>query len=125
MKHIVSLSGGVASAVACDRVIQRYGRDNVIIWFADTLWEDEDLYRFIDDCMKRWGGELIRQSDGRNPLQVAEDEHIIPNSRVASCSRRLKTDPFKEFLTTVDKPVTVHLGLDWSEEHRFDAQKKN
>lgn len=125
MKHIVSLSGGVASAVACQRVIDRYGRENVLIWFADTSWEDEDLYRFVDDCMKRWGGELIRYCDGRNPLQVAEDEHIIPNSRVATCSRKLKTEPFTKWLKQVEKPVTVHLGLDWSEEHRFEAPKKN
>ena len=45
MKHIVSLSGGTASAVAANRVIQRKGKDNVILWFADTSWEDEDLYR--------------------------------------------------------------------------------
>ena len=43
MQHIVSLSGGSASAVAADRVIERYGSDSVTLWFADTLWEDEDL----------------------------------------------------------------------------------
>ena len=43
-KHIVSLSGGTASAVAAERVINRYGKDNVTLWFADTLCEDEDLY---------------------------------------------------------------------------------
>ena len=40
--HIVSLSGGIASAVAADRVIGRYG-DDVELWFADTSWEDDDL----------------------------------------------------------------------------------
>ena len=49
MKHIVSLSGGTASAIAGDRVINRYGKENVILWFADTSWEDEDLYRFLED----------------------------------------------------------------------------
>ena len=47
MKHIVSLSGGSASAVAADRVLKEYGSENVTLWFADTLWEDDDLYRFL------------------------------------------------------------------------------
>ena len=60
MKHIVSLSGGTSSAVAADRVINRYGRDNVILWFADTNWEDEDLYRFLKDLESYWEMEIQR-----------------------------------------------------------------
>lgn len=125
MKHIVSLSGGVSSAMACDRVVQRYGRENVIIWFADTLWEDMDLYRFLDDCMIRWGGEMIRHIDGRNPLQVAEEKLIIPNGFRAPCSLELKIRPFRRFLRKQKKPLTIHFGLDWTEMHRFAAPKKN
>ena len=58
MKHIVSLSGGTASAVAANRVIQRKGKDNVILWFADTSWEDEDLYRFLIDLENFWDKEI-------------------------------------------------------------------
>tara|TARA_R110000824_G_scaffold82277_6_gene206293 strand:- start:505 stop:657 length:153 start_codon:yes stop_codon:yes gene_type:complete len=47
MNHIVSLSGGISSAVAANRVIERYDKDKVTLWFADTLWEDQDLYRFL------------------------------------------------------------------------------
>ena len=90
MKYIMSLSGGVASAVAAERAIKRYGRENVTLWFADTKWEDEDLYRFLDDLMKRWGGELITYTDGRTPLQVSIDAKIIPNSFLAPCTFTLK-----------------------------------
>jgi hypothetical protein len=125
MHHIVSLSGGTASAVAADRAIARYGRDAVTLWFADTSWEDEDLYRFVADCMGRWGGELITHRDGRTPLQVAEDEKMIPNQHIAICSRVLKQEPFRAFLKTVPKPVTVLLGLDWREQHRHEAPRRN
>lgn len=125
MKHVVSLSGGVSSAVCADRVINRYGRENVILWFADTSWEDPDLHRFMADCMVRWGGEMITYKDGRNPLQVAEDEHIIPNDRVATCTRVLKIIPFVRFLETLEKPVTIYLGLDWREQDRMAAPIRN
>ena len=124
MRHIVSLSGGVSSAVAADRVINRYGRDVVTLWFADTLWEDEDLYRFLDDCMARWGGEIITYTDGRTPLQVAEEQHIIPNQKIAPCTFRLKIEPFRAYLETVEKPCTVHLGLNWDEEHRMESPRR-
>lgn len=125
MKYICSLSGGVASAVATDRAIQRYGRENVTLWFADTSWEDPDLYRFLDDLMQRWGGDLIRYKDGRTPLQIAETQNIIPNSRIAPCTKELKIFPFRRYLKTVPKPVTVLLGLDWKEQHRHEGPRRN
>lgn len=125
MNHIVSLSGGVSSAVAADRVIQKYGRENVTLWFADTNWEDEDLHRFMADCMIRWGGEMVVYKDGRTPLQVADQEKLIPNQKIAPCTRVLKIEPFVKFLETIEKPVTVYLGLDWREQDRMAAPKKN
>lgn len=125
MHYTVSLSGGVASAVAADRAIQRYGRDSVTLWIADTLWEDDDLWRFVGDLMQRWGGDLVRYADGRTPLEVAEHEQIIPNQKHAPCSRSLKIRPFKKFLESQVKPLTVLLGLGWNEQHRMEAPRKN
>lgn len=125
MKYVASLSGGVASAVATDRAITRYGRENVVIWFADTNWEDDDLYRFLYDCLGRWGGELALYRDGRTPLEVAEDKSIIPNQKIAPCSFALKVAPFKAYIEAQPKPLTVLLGLDWKETHRMDAPRRN
>lgn len=123
MRYVVSLSGGIASAVAADRAIERYGRNNVDLWFADTMWEDEDLYRFLDNCIERWGGFYSRERVGMNPLEVAESERIIPNQKIATCSRVLKQKPFKVHLLSLPKPVTVLLGLDWKEMHRHEAPR--
>lgn len=125
MHYIVSLSGGVASAVAADRTIERYGRESVTLWMADTNWEDEDLWRFVYECLDRWCGELVIYRDGRTPLEVAEDHKIIPNSHIAPCSFELKVKPFTQFLKDFPKPVTVLLGMDWKETHRMAAPKRN
>lgn len=124
MRYVVSLSGGMASAIATDRAIARYGRENVHLWFANTSWEDEDLHRFQDDCLRRWGGEIEEYRDGRNPLQVAEDEHIIPNPQLATCTFRLKIEPFTKFIERYPKPVTVLIGMKWSEGHRMDTPRR-
>ena len=98
MKHIVSLSGGTASAVAAHRVIERYGAENTVLWFADTKWEDEDLYRFLDDLEKFFQIPIQRYVDGRTPLEVAEQRKLIPNNRMAPCSLELKVYPFSKFV---------------------------
>ncbi len=119
MHHIVSVSGGVASAIAAELVINRYGRERVTLWFADTLFEDEDVYRFLDDCLQRWGGELLVHTEGRTPLQVFEQEHVIPNNRLAPCTHRLKIKPFTRWLAEQPRPATVHLGIGPDEGHRM------
>ena len=124
MKHIVSLSGGTASAICADLVMKKYGRDNVTLFFMDTNWEDEDLHRFLNDLESYWEKEIVKVKDGRTPLQVGEDVKFILNSRVRQCSFQLKIKPFTNMIKKHEKPVTVHLGLDWSEEHRMAAPKK-
>ncbi len=124
MNHIVSLSGGSASAVGADRVIKEYGSESVTLWFADTLWEDPDTYRFLEDLESYWSKTIVRHTDGRTPLQVAEDRKVIPNNWVSPCSYELKQKPFREYITALDKPLTVHLGLDWSEVHRHDKPRE-
>ena len=124
MIHVVSLSGGTASAVAADRVLERHGRESTRLWFADTSWEHPDLYRFLDDLEARWGMPIERHQDGRNPLEVAEQKSIIPNQRRAPCSNVLKVEPFRRYIETLPRPVTIHLGLDWTEIHRADRPKE-
>lgn len=120
MYYIARLSGGTASAVAADRAIQRFGRRKVLLRFKDTLFEDEDLYRFLRDLMRRWGGRLYHHIDGRTPLVVAEQKHIIPNSGMAPCSFELKIAPFERWLWRLPKPVTILSGLGWQEPQRIN-----
>lgn len=124
MSHVVSLSGGTSSAIAAERVIDRYGAQQTTLWVANTGWEDDDLWRFLGECCTRWGIEPVISTEGRMPLQVAEDEHIIPNQKIAPCSRRLKIIPFTNWLKAAPKPITVHIGMDWKEGDRKHAPRR-
>tara|TARA_R100001594_G_C4053581_1_gene265443 strand:+ start:5396 stop:6181 length:786 start_codon:yes stop_codon:yes gene_type:complete len=125
MKHIVSISGGTSSAVAANRVIEKYGKENVTLWFADTNWEDEDLYRFLIDLENKWDKKIERYKHGLNPLEIAEKYQMIPNSKMIRCSFELKIKPFTRMIKQMEKPLTVHIGLDWSEQHRMQSPKSN
>jgi hypothetical protein len=120
MLYVARFSTGSASAVATDLVINEVGRNKVLIRFEDVSWEDEDNYRFKDDCMKRWGGKCYVGKVGKTPLQIAEEKMIIPNDRMAPCSRELKIKPFEEWLWKLPKPVTIIMGLGPLEPHRIE-----
>ena len=47
MKHIVSFSGGMGSFAEAKSCVDKFGKENVSLLFADTLGEAPDLYRFI------------------------------------------------------------------------------
>lgn len=57
-KIICWWSGGITSAVACKLAIDLYGIDNCRAIMIDTQNEDQDTYRFKNDCEK-WYGKSI------------------------------------------------------------------
>jgi hypothetical protein len=126
MLHIVSFSAGLSSALTVERVLNRYGADAVEVVFMDTQIEDDDNYRFLDDCRRRWGVPITVLADGHTPYQVFEHQHIIPNQKIAPCTFRLKIDVFVKYLESKsDEEITVHIGYDFSEMHRCDATRLN
>ena len=127
MKHIIQFSGGICSFFAAKRVVEKYRKENVILLFCDTLIEDEDLYRFIEDTKKYLGCEFVRVCDGRTPFEVYKDVKFLGNSRVAHCTKLLKTRQAKMWLKEHYKEdeCMLYVGIDWTEIHRCEAIKKN
>jgi len=119
--HIVLFSGGVASFEVARRVLNRYGRENVQFWFFDTLIEDIDLYRFIDDCSSLFEVKVRQFADGRNPWEVFRDERFIGNSRVAVCNRVLKRQLLERLLKKLfpSRNIMLYFGLEPAEDNRI------
>jgi len=126
MKHIVSYSGGLGSWMAAKRVIEKYGTEDVYLVFTDTLIEDEDLYRFLFESSNSLGVAITRLSDGRDPWQVFEDVKYAGNTRIAHCSKELKSKVFEKWIKEQDfDDFIVYLGIDWTEEHRLVNHRKH
>lgn len=120
VSHVLSFSGGIASAYAAKRLIDRYGCDGVVLLFADTLIEDEDLYRFIGDISAHLDIPITRIADGRDPWQVFRDERFIGNSRVDPCSRILKRELLARWMDEHAPDAVRHLGIWLDESERLD-----
>ncbi len=109
-------SGGITSFEAARRAIEKHGRENVRIWFADTNMEDDDLYRFNKDV------ELFLQhpieiidNDGMDVWDVFFKHKFLGNTRIDPCSKVLKREPLrkklkKEYPNPSD--AVVVLGMD-------------
>ena len=126
IKHLVMFSGGACSWASAKRVVERHGLEGVVLLFADTKMEDEDLYRFLEDARQNIGAPLVTISDGRNPWEVCEKERFIANSRIDPCSKHLKRLLLAKWESKHCTPeeTTIHFGLDWTESHRLERLKE-
>lgn len=122
---IVQFSGGVASYIAAKRAVEKYGKDSVLCLFADVLMEDEDLYRFLFDCLEDLACQFEVLCDGRTPWQVFEQVKFLGNSQVDPCSKILKRDLLASWImaNTSNDDIIVY-GLDWTEDSRLTKVEK-
>jgi hypothetical protein len=73
-RRVVMFSGGIGSWGAARRAVAEHGVDRVTLLFADTLIEDDDLYRFLLEAAAGLAGvpcqaELLDRAATVPPLQ--------------------------------------------------------
>ena len=116
VRNIATLSGGIMSFYSAYLAIQKYGKENVLLYFNDTKWEHPDLYRFLDDIKHYLDKDIYYDSDGRNPEQVFFDNHFLGNNRVPLCSRILKAERLQKLYKDGDNLI---FGIGIEEHHRM------
>jgi 3'-phosphoadenosine 5'-phosphosulfate sulfotransferase (PAPS reductase)/FAD synthetase len=124
MTILVQYSTGAGSAEVALRCVEQHGLHNVHLITADTAIEDDDNWRFAEEVWEYLGRPTWhRIRDGRTPMEVGRDERVVPNNRMAVCSKILKRKPLRKFMDDNYDPATdtVALGFDWTEDHRLAA----
>ena len=122
---LVLYSGGKGSFMAAN-LAKSLGYKEVRLIFNDTMTEDPDLYRFLEESVSKLGLELIRDSVGLNVWEVFEKERYVGNTRVDVCSRVLKRDRIKNYLAVNSydpESWDIVIGLGPFEEHRISRAK--
>lgn len=121
--HIAMFSGGAGSAYVAYHMVQKYGKENCILFFTNTLWEDEDNFRFMEEVSNYIGLEITERLDGRTPEEVFYDERFLGNARLAKCSEELKVRQTLIFLEEEIRnqnklePI-LYFGIGPHEKHR-------
>lgn len=123
MKYVVHFSGGLCSFWAAVRAIAKYGKENVILLFANVRMEDVELYQFLIEASGYLGIPVIVLQDGRTPWDLFDAKGMLGNSRFPLCSVMLKREPLDKWRreNTTPETHTFILGLDWTEQHRMDG----
>jgi hypothetical protein len=123
-KHVIMFSGGASSAYISKWVVDQYGIENSILFFTDTLWEDSDNIRFMEECAAYIGIEITRVVDGRTPEDVFFEQKFLGNARFAKCSEELKvrqTLIFIEELRDKGFEPILYFGIGPHEKHRAES----
>lgn len=132
MKYLVNFSGGMGSFFSSQRMVDAYGRDNVVNLFADTLYEHPDLYEFNRRAEEILGIPLTRISVGITPWELFRRQGLIGNTLSPICSVILKREPLNAWMEShynlsADQSsmaflpdATVVLGFDWNEPNRVN-----
>ena len=127
INHLVQFSTGASSAEVAWRVVHDIAKpgDNIVLLAADTLVEDDDNWRFGYEVANLLGLEITRLADGRTPMEVGRDARVVPNNRMAVCSRVLKRDLLRKYMEANFDPAdsVVYLGFGWDEQFRMDKAR--
>lgn len=115
-------SGGITSAVACRLAIDLFGKRKCRVIFMDTKNEDNDTYRFLNDCEKWYGLKIekITRNDYKNIQQVWRKFKGLNFAHGAICSSELKRDLRKKWQETNKYKYQI-FGFDIDEPKRAKA----
>ncbi|WP_192894801.1 phosphoadenosine phosphosulfate reductase family protein [Neobacillus notoginsengisoli] len=142
--HIIFFSGGLSSFSVADYVKTKYPEDNILLYFTDTRWENEDLYRFIHEASDKLQLPLLTHSMGLNPIELMFEQKVVFNSRIGNCSKYLKIKVAEDYLKKGKRPnievwrnkeylrdndfitnATLYFGIGFMESHRAGPIQHN
>lgn len=144
MNRVLFFSGGLSSFAVAHHLKTNYPDDNIVLYFTDTLWEDEDLYRFIDEVSHKLELPMLIHSMLTDPVELMIKQKILFNNRFGQCSLQLKmkvaSDYFKkgkmprhehwvnkQYLKneSFKEDAILYFGISFDEFHRTKAIKEN
>lgn len=125
MHYVVRVSGGAGSTVAAHRCVEKHGKENTTLVFADTNSEHPSLYRSID--YMQWVAlrdvEFVwLTNDGKNIWDVFNQYGYMKfGGTGCKASLELKKKPLDDFVASRWSPgeATAVTGLDFAESDRI------
>lgn len=122
---VCQFSCGAASAVATKLAIAQYSQHELVVVNAYIREEDADNRRFLADCERWFGRDVLVLSDlkyGASTVEVFRRERYMVGPHGAPCSRALK----RRLLDSIKRSNDIVVfGYDASEADRFDEFREN
>ena len=126
MSRVISwFSCGVASAVAAHLAIEKYGKENVVVAYCDTMADEHpDNQRFFDEVQEWLGVEILRLKSDRFARidEVFEKRSYMSGIAGAPCTVELKKIPRFDFQQADDIHVFGYTADEVGRITRFKEQ---
>lgn len=108
VRHVLGLSGGKDSTALA--IYMRERVPEMEYFFCDTGAELQETYEYIDKLEVFLGKEVKRLNPKRTFDHWLEIYgNYLPSTRMRWCTRKLKIEPFEEFVG--DDPVFSYIGI--------------
>lgn len=126
--HVVSIGGGITSTwLLVDRVIAKYGRENMTAVICAVGNEHPDVWRLIEAVERKYGIQIVRLGKPYDIWDVFFNEGMMGSSLVDPCSRVLKRERMAEYMAANHPPenTVLHVGITADEIDRMLAIRSN
>ncbi len=129
IRHVMGISGGKDSAALAIYMHKNYPTLDIEYYFSDTGKELEETYTLITNLESYLGKKVLR-------ITAAEDSHedpfdhfhkifggYLPSSNARWCTKKLKLEPFEQFVA--NDPVISYVGIRGDEDREGYISKKS
>lgn len=128
MHHIVSVGGGISSTwLLVDRVIAKYGKENVTAVICPVANEHADVWRLVSAVEAKYGITIERIGKPYSIWDIFFNEGMMGNVFADPCSRILKREKMAAYMKANHNPANtvLHVGITADEIDRMLAIQAN
>lgn len=130
IRHVLGISGGKDSAALAIYVKTKYPELDLEFYSSDTGKELEETYQLIRNLEVYLGVKINILKGAENSSEDPFDHFLkmyggyLPSSNARWCTKKLKLDPFENYVGT--DPVVSYVGIRGDEEREgYISTKKN
>ena len=129
-RHLLGISGGKDSAALAIYMKTKYPEIEMEYYTSDTGRELKETYQLIDNLEVFLGKKIIRLAAAEDSPELPFDHFLkmyggfLPSSNARWCTKKLKLDPFEDFVN--NDPVISYVGIRGDEAREgYISRKQN
>lgn len=129
VRHVLGISGGKDSAALSIYLKQRHPDLTVEYYFTDTGKELEETYDVLNRLESYLGQTILKLNSVSGSNEDPFDHFLklyggyLPSSTARWCTKKLKLEPFEDFVG--DDPVVSYVGIRGDEDREGYISKKS
>jgi 3'-phosphoadenosine 5'-phosphosulfate sulfotransferase (PAPS reductase)/FAD synthetase len=129
LRHVLGISGGKDSAALAIYLRRTHPELDIEYYFCDTGKELDETYELISNLESYLGKTITRLEAAPNSPENSFDHFVkvyggyLPSSSARWCTKKLKLEPFEQFVG--DDPVISYVGIRGDEDREGYISRKS